>query len=464
MENLKYGINDKPTLVKTIPLAFQHVLSAFAGTLSGALMLATGMGMNSQDTALVVQCAMLICAVATIIQSVGIGPLGARLPIVTGGSYTLIAPMVALSKDMPIGTVFGSSFVAAIALTVLGPLAVKYLHRFFSPVVTGSAVLAVGMCLMGSAFSYMVNNSADPANEPQIWLFVGIALFTLVLTLVLDSFTKGFIQSCSILIAIVVGYILCVVLGLVDFSAVGTASWLALPKPVNFGFGFNFSAIITLCIVHIATVMENIGDTTGVVSGVEDRLPTKKELMRAVSGDGLGSIFAALFNGLPVISGSPNVGIITMTGVGSRFVTLAGGIIIGILAFFPKFAQVLALTPYPVLGGVLFVSFGTIAASGIRVIGMSRMSKRDITILAMAIVVGIGGSAASASLSFLPSTVLTLITGIPGTAMTALVLNIILPRSKADKEFEAKQAAENARLEAEAEAKVATQTQKSGKK
>lgn len=237
MENLKYGINDKPTLVKTIPLAFQHVLSAFAGTLSGALMLATGMGMNSQDTALVVQCAMLICAVATIIQSVGIGPLGARLPIVTGGSYTLIAPMVALSKDMPIGTVFGSSFVAAIALTVLGPLAVKYLHRFFSPVVTGSAVLAVGMCLMGSAFSYMVNNSADPANEPQIWLFVGIALFTLVLTLVLDSFTKGFVQSCSILIAIVVGYVLCVVLGLVDFASVGTASWLALPKPVNFGFG-----------------------------------------------------------------------------------------------------------------------------------------------------------------------------------------------------------------------------------
>ncbi|MBU5434135.1 uracil-xanthine permease family protein [Pseudoflavonifractor sp. MSJ-37] len=460
MENIKYGINDRPTLVKTIPLAFQHVLSAFAGTLSGGLMLATGMGMNSQETALVVQCAMLICAFATIVQSLGIGPIGARLPIVTGGSYTLIAPMVALSKNMSIGEVFGSSFVAAIALTLLGPLAVKYLHRFFSPVVTGGAVLAVGMCLMGSAFSYMVNLSADPANEPQIWLYVGIALFTLMLTLILDSFTKGFIQSCSILIAIIVGYILCVFLGLVDFTEVGTASWLALPRPVNFGFGFKFSAIITLCVVHIATVMENIGDTTGVVSGVEDRLPTKQELMRAVRGDGFGSIFAALFNGLPVISGSPNVGIICMTGVGSRFVTLAGGIIIGILAFFPKFAQILALTPYPVLGGVLFVSFGTIAASGIRVIGMSRMSKRDITVLAMAIVVGIGGNWASGSLSFLPSNVITLITGIPGTALTALILNMILPRTQADKEYEAKQAEENARLEAEAEAKVAAEKAK----
>lgn len=460
MENLKYGINDKPTLVKTIPLALQHVLSAFAGTLSGGLMLAQGMGMTLEETALVVQCAMLICAFATIVQSVGIGPVGARLPIVTGGSYTLIAPMVALSKNMSIGEVFGSSFVAAIALMLVGPLAVKYLHRFFTPVVTGSVVLAVGMCLMGSAFGYAVNFSAP--DDPKIWTYVGIAVFTLVLTLVLDSFTKGFVQSCSILIAIIVGYVLCIAMDLVDFASVGTAGWLALPKPVNFGFGFNFMAIITLCSVHIATVMENIGDTTGVVSSIEDRLPTKAELMRAVRGDGLGSVFAALFNGLPVISGSPNVGIIGMTGVGSRYVTLAGGIIIGILAFFPKFAQILALTPSPVLGGVLLVSFGTIASSGIRVISMGRMSKRNTTILAMSIAIGIGGNYAASYLGFLNANLLTLVTGISGSALTALLLNIILPKSPADKEYEAQQAAENARLEAEAERKAALNT--SGKK
>ena len=192
MENLKYGINDKPTLVKTIPLAFQHVLSAFAGTLSGALMLATGMGMNSEDTALVVQCAMLICAVATIIQSVGIGPLGARLPIVTGGSYTLIAPMVALSKRYAdrhgIRIILCRGHRADCARPSGGQVSASV---FFSEVVTGSAVLAVGMCLMGSAFGYMVNNSADPANEPRIWLYVGIALFTLVLTLVLGLLHQG---------------------------------------------------------------------------------------------------------------------------------------------------------------------------------------------------------------------------------------------------------------------------------
>ena len=429
-ESLQYSINDRPPLLKTIPLAFQHVFANFAGALSGGLMLATGMGMSMQEIALVVQCTMLICAVATIIQSLGIGPVGARLPIITGASYTLIAPMVALSKSMSIGEVFGSSFVAALALMLLGPLVIRYLHPFFSPVVTGSAVLAVGVCLMGNAFLYMVNSSPAPAEDPQIWLYVGVSLFTLLLTLVLNFFTKGFIQSCSILIAIVVGYILCAALGMVDFSSVGTAAWLALPRPVYFGFGVKFSAVITICIVHLATVMEDIGNITGVVNCAENRQATKQELIRTIRGDGLGSMFSALFNGLPAISGSLNAAIISMTGVSSRYVTLVGGLIIGVLAFFPKFAQLLAITPYPVLGGVLFVSFGTIAAAGIRIINVRPMTKRDITILAMSIVIGIGGSMSAQSLNFLSPNVITLITGIPGTAMTALLLNIILPREK----------------------------------
>lgn len=447
MENLKYGFNDRPPLIKAIPFAVQHVLSGVAGTLSGALMLSAGMGMSLEDTALVVQCAMLICGVATIIQVLGIGPLGARLPIMTAGSYTLIAPMVALSKGMTIAEVFGSSLIAAIILTAVGPLIVKYLHKFFSPVVTGSTVLAVGMCLLGSAFGYMVNNSPDPVSEPNIWIYFAIAMFTLVLTIIIDSFAKGFIQSCSILIAIIVGYVVCAVGGLVDFGSIKDAAWIAFPRPVKFGFEFNLSAIVVLTTVHIATVMENIGDTTGVVSAVEDRIPTKKELMRAVSGDGLGSIFAAIFNGLPVISGSPNIGIICMTGVASKFVTFLVGIMMLVLAFFPKLAQLLALTPYPVLGGVLFVSFGTIAASGIRVIGMSPMTKRDITILAMSIVVGIGGSNAAHCLNFLPNSVIALVTGIPGTAVTGLLLNIILPRGKTDREFELEMQRKNEALD-----------------
>lgn len=454
MENLKYGVNDKPSLPKAIPLALQHVFSAFAGTMSGGILMAQGMGMNTEQTALVVQCAMLICGIATIIQSVGIGPAGARLPIVTGGSYTFIAPMIALAANPDIGIsgAFGAALVGSIILILLGPLAIKYLYKYFTPVVTGSVVLAVGACLLGSAFQYAVNFTPD---SPDVMKFFIIAVVTLLITLALDSFCKGFLQSLSILIAILIGYVLCVALGMVDFSPMQTADLVAPPRPLAFGMSFNIGAIVTVCVVHIVTVMENIGDTTGVVTAAEDRIPTRRELMRTIRGDALGSCVAAVFNGLPVISGSPNVGIICMTGVASRFVTLIGGIIIGILAFFPKFAQFLALTPYPVLGGVLLVSFGTIASSGIRVIGMGKMTKRNMTILALAIGVGIGGNYSQAYLSFLPSTVVTLMTGISGTALTALILNFVLPKSASDREEEAEQDQIRARQEAEAEARVA---------
>lgn len=454
MENLKYGINDKPTLVKAVPLALQHVFSAFAGTMSGGILMAQGMGMTLEQTALVVQCAMLICGIATIIQSLGIGPVGARLPIVTGGSYTLIAPMIALANNPDIGIAgaFGAALIGSAILFFVGPLLIKYLYRFFTPVVTGSVVLAVGACLLGSGYQYVVNFQPD---SPDVIKFFAIAVFTLILTLVLDSFCKGFLQSLSILIAILVGYIICVALGMVDFTPMHEAAMVAPPTPLAFGMRFNVGAIVTICVVHIVTVMENIGDTTGVVTAAEDRIPTQKELMRTIRGDALGSCVAAVFNGLPVISGSPNVGIICMTGVASRFVTLLGGIIIGILAFFPKFAQFLALTPSPVLGGVLLVSFGTIASSGIRVISMGKMTKRNMTILALSIAVGIGGNYSQEALAFLPSTAVTLITGISGAALTALILNFILPKSAEDRADDAEQARIRAEQEAEAERKAA---------
>lgn len=454
MQNIKYGVNDKPTLAKAVPLALQHVFSAFAGTMSGGILMANGMGMSLQETALVVQCAMLICGVATIIQSIGFGPVGARLPIVTGGSYTLITPMIALALNPEVGIsgAFGAAFVGSIVLIFLGPLAIRYLHKYFTPVVTGSVVLAVGMCLMGSAFQYAVNFDATGPNAVKFFV---IAVFTLLLTLFLDSFCKGYLQSLSILIAILVGYILCIALKLVDFTSMAEAGWLAAPKPLNWGMTFHFGAIVTICIIHIVTVMENIGDTTGVVTAAEDRLPTRQELMRTIRGDGLGSVVAALFNGLPVISGSPNVGIICMTGVASRYVTFLGGIIIGVLAFFPKVAQILALTPSPVLGGVLLVSFGTIASSGIRVISMGKMTKRNITILAMAVAVGIGGNYSQPFLSFLPPTVLTIVTGISGTALTALLLNFILPKGKEDVEADRQTAAEAEEMQRSADERAA---------
>lgn len=441
MKDMKYGINDRPPLLEAIPLALQHLLVAFTGTLSGSLLLATGAGLDVKDTALVIQCGMFIACIASLIQSFGLGKLkiGPKLPIITSGSYTLIAPMVAMALNGHIGIAgaFGAALGGSVVLFLLAPLAIKYLHRYFTPVVTGSVVLSVGLCLLVTGFGYAVNFDAT---GPDVWKLFAITGFTFLLALGLNCFAKGFLQMLSILIAIVVGYVLCVALGMVDFSSVAEASVLAFPQPVKFGMTFQIGPILTICFVHIATVMENIGDCTSIVTCSENRLPTKDELIRTMRGNGLGSIIAAVFNGLPVISGSENAGVIAMSGVSSRYVTGLGAVILGIMAFFPKFSSVLALVPGPVLGGVMLVTLGSVAANGIHVISMGPMTRRNITILAVAIAIGIGGYYADqlGYLAFMSTSIKTIFTGISGTALTALLLNMILPQAEEDRAYNKK--------------------------
>ncbi len=433
---MTYGINDKVPVKKAVPLALQHVFTIFTGTIAGSTLLATGAGLDVNGTALIIQCGMLCCAIASLIQCLGIWklPIGSKLPIITAGSYTLITPMVIMANNPNIGLggAFGAAFVGSIILFFLGPLAIKYLHRFFTPAVTGSVVLAVGMTLITSAFDKMVGY--NPGGS-EVWKFFGVALFCAVLCIIIDNFTKGFIQSLSILLSMVVGYLLCTALGMIDFSTVATASLVSVPKPLNWGFSFPIGGILTICVVHIATLMENIGDTTSIVNNAEDRTPTTDELKKTIRGDALGSVVATFLNGLPVCSATQNAAVIAMSGCASRYVAALGSIIFGILAFFPKFAQILALIPNPVLGGVLLVAFGTIMSSGIRVIGMGNMNKRNFTIVSLACAVGIGGHFAmmAGALSFLPDTLLTICTGISGTALTALILNIILPKTEEDR-------------------------------
>lgn len=436
---MKYGINDKVAIGSAIPLALQHVFTIFTGTMTGSILLATGCGLDINDTALIIQCGMLVCCIASLIQSLGIKignfQIGSKLPIITAGSYTLITPMVvfALNPEIGLAGSFGAGFAGSLVLFILGPIAIKYLHRYFTPVVTGSVVLAVGMCLVTTAFARIVEY--NPSGD-HVWQYSIIALFCGALTLLIDNYAKGFIQTLAVLISLVVGYILCIFLGIVDFSSVATASWIAVPRPLNWGMSFNLGAILTVCVVHIATLMENIGDTTSITCNAEDRVPTRDEMTQTIRGDALGSMLACIFNGLPVCSATQNAGVIAMSGCASRYVTALGAVMFGGLAFFPKLAQILALIPNPVLGGVLVVAFGIIMSSGIRVIGMGQLNKRNFTIVALATSIGMGGYYSAEYLSFMPELVLTIFTGISGTAIVALVLNMILPRTEEDRAFD----------------------------
>ena len=436
MEKRTYGINDKVPLKQAIPLALQQVLAIFAGTLSGALMLASGAGLGTQDTAVIVQCAMFTCCVSSLIQCLGLPfGIGAKLPVIAAGSFTLVAPMVTMALDPDIGLsgAFGAALVGSAVLWLAGPLVVKYLYFLFTPVVTGSVVLSVGLCLIGGAYKNAVNGMPD---SPDAWKYYAIAILTFLIALAVNAFFKRLLGSLSILIAIVVGYLLCIGLDMVDFSSVATASVFAFPQPVRFGLSFQLGPIITVCVVHIANLMEDIGDVTGIVGTAEHRLPTKQELMSTIRGNGFASVVAAVFNGLPVTASSANAGVIAMSGVPSRYVSAMGAVVMGVLSFFPQCSEVFALLPSPVLGGVTMIIMGRIASSGIDIISMTPMTKRNLTILAASIAVGIGGNYGLQYLSFLPDTVTMLITGIPGTALTAILLNVILPKSEEDRKYE----------------------------
>lgn len=439
---MKYGFDDKVPVGKAVPWALQYVFTIFTGSMTGSIMLASGAGLNTAQTAFLIQCGLLACGITTLIQSLGIKfgnfQIGARLPLVSAGSWTMITPMILFSNDPGIGLsgAFGAAFLGTALLFVLGPVVIHYLYDFFTPAVTGSVVLAVGMCLILNAWNSLVDYNPEGKDALKLF-FIGIAVAALCI--VIDHFTKGIVQSMAVLIAMVIGYVFCMATGMVDFSQVGQATWLAIPKPLSFGMSINIGAIITVFVVHIATIMENCGNTTGVVTGADADLPSKKILKNSIRGDAMGGMFSTLFNGLPMCVAAQNAGIEVMSGVASRFVTATAGGIFVLMAIFPKFSQILALIPNPVLGGILLVTFGNIIASGIKIIGFDENSKRNFTIVAMAAAVGIGGNFAQSAgtLAFLPSTVVTLFTGISGTAVTALILNIILPgRKKQEQEEE----------------------------
>lgn len=432
---MQYGFNDKVPIGKAIPWALQYVFTIFTGSMTGSIMLANGAGLDSSDTAFLIQCGLFACCITTLIQSLGITigkfQIGAKLPLVSAGTWTLITPLMLFANDPHIGKAgaFGAACLGTVLLFFLGPVVIDKLYKYFTPAVTGSVVVAVGMCLILNAWKNLVNgNPASPDAMKQF--LIGISI--IVICVMTDHFAKGTAKSLAVLIAMVGGYVFCAVTGMVDFSQVGTASWISVPKPLYFGFYVDIGAVITVFIIHIATIMQDSGNITSVVTTADEGLPTRETLKASVRGDALGGIISSLFNALPMCVAAQNSGVEAISGVASRYVTAIAGVIFGIMAIFPKFSQILALVPNPVLGGILIVTFGNIIAGGIKVIGFDKNNKRNFTIVGMATAVGIGGNFAQAAgvLEFLPSTVITLFTGISGTAITALILNIILPHEK----------------------------------
>ncbi len=454
----EYDFYGKMSLKKAIPLGMQHVLAMFVGNLTPIILItgACGLGAGTEFADLQVallQNAMLIAGIVTLIQLFAIGPVGGKVPIIMGTSSGFIGVCNSVASVMgggilAYGAIMGASLIGGLFEGVLG-LMLKPLRRFFPPVVTGAVVLSIGLSLI----SVGVNSFGGGSSAKDFGSLENLMLGAIVLIVIvaLKHGTKGMTSASSILIGIIVGYIVAGIMAAVlpttgidaegveytkawvlNWQKVADASWFAVPKILPVKLVFDLRAILPILIMFIVTAVETVGDISGVMVGGMDREATDTELSGGVICDGLGSSLAALFGVLPNTSFSQNVGLVTMTKIVNRFALTTGAVFLVLCGLFPKLAALISIMPQSVLGGAAVMMFSSIVVSGIQLITKEKMTPRSITIVSVALGLGYGLGANSGVLVGLPQYVQLIFggSGIVPAAIVAIVLNIILPKEK----------------------------------
>lgn len=436
ISKVHYEVNERPPLGVGFLLGFQHIAVMFGGNVAVSLILAGAIGLSSLDTAFLIQCAMFAAGVTTIVQAFGFGPVGSKLPIVMGSSFIFLGTSIAIAGNpaLGLGALFGAIMIGGLLEALFGYWILKTLRKAFTPIVTGTVVLAIGLSLLGVAIDYAAGGVGAPDYGSALNL--GIATFTLLVVIILNQFGSPRIKAASVILGLIFGFIVAIPLGLVDLTSVRSASWFAFPRPFNWGISFKMEAIVPMAFLYLVSMVEFVGDITGVSINAVDRTPTEREFTGGILADGLGSAFSGMFNCTPNVSYSQNVGLIPLTGIKSRFVVVYGGILMTALAFIPKVSSLVVAIPAPVLGGVLISMFGLIVVSGIKVIVTQHLTQRNMLVIGIALGVGMGLNGKMEAIAILPSIVQNLLSGVGGTGLIALLLNIVLPKLKEDKEAE----------------------------
>lgn len=423
---LDYQLDDYPGVVKTTLFGIQHVLVMFTGMIGAPLLLARLISLPPDQTKILVAASMIGCGVGTLISSLGIGFIGPRLPIVMGIFYVFIGPLVAITKEAGLATAMSALIIGGAVQLAISPFMGK-LHRFFPPVVTGTVLIVIGACLMKIAI-----NTAVGFNTPQFGKPTTLMLATgmIVLVTLISRFSAGMLRALSIFIAIACGYVASILFGLVDLKTVSEAYWFALPTLMPYG-GFawpGISGLFAVIVCFLAAGVETTGHTLAVcrMCGVP---VTEARIRGAVANDGVSSAISALVGGMGLTSYSQNIGAITITGVGSRFVVAAGGAVLIAMALIPKIGAIIALLPGPVLGGAMIFIFGMIAAVGIDIIGSNMKSKRDALLFAASIGIALGITfAPPGAFDAVPAALRIIVTdGIVMGILSAVILNLLLP-------------------------------------
>ncbi|MDP2469760.1 MAG: nucleobase:cation symporter-2 family protein [Candidatus Palauibacterales bacterium] len=427
-----YGIDERPPLQESVLLGAQHLVAMLLGNITPPLLIAGALGLVAGETGPLLQAALFIAGISTIVQAYPIGPIGGRIPIVMGTSIAFVAACIAVGARAGLGAVFGACLVASTVEVGLG-FGMGRIRGLFPPLVTSIVVMLIGLTLVPVGMDYAAGGVG--ATDYGSSTHVAIAALVLVVTLVLNRFGKGIAAHASVLAGVMVGYVLAAVLGMVDLSGVGRAGWLSIPRPLPYGLSFDTSAILMFAFVYVISTMETIGDITGVMAAA-GRPPTTEELKGGLVADAASSGVAALFGAFPTTSYSQNVGLVNFTGVASRHVTAMAGVLLVGLGLFPKVGALFATIPPSVIGGAALVMFGMIFSSGAAIFARDvALNRRNLVILAVSIGVGLGVELRPGVLASLPESLRNfLAAGLVTGGLLALVLNVLLPGEGVEEE------------------------------
>jgi xanthine permease len=417
-----------------IPLGLQHVLVMYAGAVAVPLIIGRALKLSSDQIAVLVNADLFTCGVVTIIQSVGIGPFGIRLPIMMGVTFASVEPMLAMANnpELGLGGIFGSVIAAGIFGIVIAPF-MSSLLRFFPPVVTGTVIVVIGISLMRIGINWAAGAPAPtfPGYGDPINLLV--AAFVLIVILLIVKFAKGFVANVAVLIGIVLGFCLAWVIGKVSFAALSNAAWLDAVYPFQLAKPkFDFFAVISMCLVMLVVMVESTGMFLA-VGEMTDRKIERRDLTRGLLTDSLGTLIGGIFNTFPYTSFSQNVGLVGVTGIKSRWVTAAGGIILVVLGLIPKLGALITAVPLFVLGGAGIVMFGMVAATGIRILASVeyKTNRNNLFIIAISIGFGMIPLVAPTFFATLPKSLEPLLnSGIVLAAAAAILLNVYFNGAK----------------------------------
>ncbi|MEU5851189.1 nucleobase:cation symporter-2 family protein [Saccharopolyspora shandongensis] len=423
------AVDTVPPLRQLLPLGLQHVLVAYSGMATVPLLIGLGIGMSTEQIAVLVSANVLVSGLATLLQALGVFNIGVRLPIVMGSTFTGITPAILVGKDGGLPAVFGATIVAGLLTWVVAPWFSR-LMRFFPPIVTGTIIAIIGFSLLPSTSKLIAGTdpaAADFASATRLLMALG----TIALVVLVEAFAPAAVARFAILIALVTGTLVALPLGLTDFSAVGEASWFGAVQPFAFGLPeFTVAAILPVIIIQLVNMVESTGDTIA-IGQIAGRDIGPDALARALRADGVGTAFAGFFNSFTIVTFGENVGLVSMTRVLSRFVVATAGALLVLIGLLPKLGAAVASLPGPVLGGVGVVMFGTVGAVGVKIMAQADLGQaRNILIVAVSFGFGLLPVGAPEFYANLPGVLQPVLSsGIAAGGIAAFLLNLVLNRN-----------------------------------